>query len=54
MTREHLHGDTGWLGRALAATVATGVIATARPEDAWVWVVLGLGMANLLDLQRSR
>lgn len=49
MTREHTHGDTGWRGRALAAAVATGVIATARPADAWVWIVLGAGMVTFLS-----
>lgn len=48
MTREHAHGDTGWRGRALAATVAAGVIATARPADGWVWIALGAGMVLFL------
>ncbi|WP_328998201.1 histidine kinase [Kribbella sp. NBC_00709] len=36
------HGESGWVGRALTAGVVVAVLATARPADAWVWVVLGV------------
>jgi hypothetical protein len=34
------HGESGWVGRVLTAGVVVAVLATARPADAWVWVVL--------------
>ncbi|HWD80807.1 MAG TPA: histidine kinase [Kribbella sp.] len=34
------HGESGWVGRVLTAGVAIAVLATARPADSWVWVVL--------------
>ncbi|WP_371400905.1 histidine kinase [Kribbella sp. NBC_00662] len=36
------HGESGWVGRVLTAGVVVAVLATARPADAWVWVVLGV------------
>ncbi|MFD3399778.1 sensor histidine kinase [Kribbella sp. NPDC058693] len=36
------HGESGWVGRVLTAGVVVAVLATARPADAWVWVVLSL------------
>ena len=42
------HGESGWVGRVLTAGVAVAVLATARPADAWVWVVLGAGFAVFL------
>jgi signal transduction histidine kinase len=35
------HGESGWVGRLLTSGVAVAVLSTARPADAWVWVVLG-------------
>ncbi|MFK4086433.1 sensor histidine kinase [Kribbella sp. NPDC020789] len=43
-----MHGDSGWLGRIMTAAVAIGVLATARPADGWVWLVLGPGLAVFL------
>ncbi|MGW7680087.1 sensor histidine kinase [Kribbella sp. NPDC054772] len=37
------HGESGWVGRVLTGGVAVAVLATARPADAWVWVVLCTG-----------
>ncbi|MFC6155921.1 sensor histidine kinase [Kribbella jiaozuonensis] len=36
------HGESGWVGRVLTAGVVVAVLATARPADAWVWVVLSV------------
>ncbi|MFF0270289.1 sensor histidine kinase [Kribbella sp. NPDC004536] len=36
------HGESGWVGRVLTTGVAIAVLATARPADVWVWVVLGV------------
>jgi signal transduction histidine kinase len=36
------HGESGWVGRLLTSGVAVAVLATARPADSWVWVVLGV------------
>ncbi|MGW6282608.1 sensor histidine kinase [Kribbella sp. NPDC055071] len=37
------HGESGWVGRILTAGAVAAVLATARPADAWVWWVLGVG-----------
>ncbi|MET9275929.1 histidine kinase [Kribbella sp. NPDC003557] len=42
------HGESGWVGRALTSGVAVAVLATARPADGWVWVVLGVSFALFL------
>lgn len=36
------HGESGWVGRVLTAGVVIAVLATARPADPWVWIVLGV------------
>ncbi|WP_432890736.1 sensor histidine kinase [Kribbella sp. CA-245084] len=36
------HGESGWVGRVLTAGVVVAVLATARPADAWVWVMLSV------------
>lgn len=43
-----LHGESGWLGRALTSFVAIAVLATARPAEGWAWFVLGGGLAVFL------
>ncbi|MEU4290262.1 sensor histidine kinase [Kribbella sp. NPDC026596] len=42
------HGESGWVGRVLTGGVAIAVLATARPADAWVWVVLGVSFVAFL------
>ncbi|MDX6263913.1 MAG: hypothetical protein QOH84_5601 [Kribbellaceae bacterium] len=48
MNTRAIFGETGWLGRAMTSAVAIGVLATARPEQRWVWVVLGAGLLSFL------
>lgn len=48
MNTRAIFGETGWLGRAMTSAVAIGVLATARPEQRWVWVVLGVGLVTFL------
>ncbi|MEU0089025.1 histidine kinase [Kribbella sp. NPDC006257] len=51
------HGETGWIGRSLAAVVAIGVLATARPDQLWVYLVLAAGLVTFLTgtaLMRKR
>ena len=43
-----LHGESGWLGRALTAGVAIAVLTTARPAERWAWFVLGGGLVLFL------
>ncbi|MEU4602268.1 histidine kinase [Kribbella sp. NPDC023972] len=43
-----LHGESGWLGRALTSGVAIAVLTTARPAESWAWLVLGGGLAVFL------
>ena len=43
-----LHGESGWLGRALTTVVAIAVLTTARPAEGWAWFVLGGGLAVFL------
>jgi signal transduction histidine kinase len=43
-----IFGETGWLGRAMTSAVSIGVLATARPDPRWVWVVLGAGLVAFL------
>jgi len=40
-----LHGESGWLGRALTSGVAIAVLTTAHPAEDWAWFVLGGGLA---------
>jgi signal transduction histidine kinase len=42
------HGESGWVGRILTAGAVTAVLTTARPADAWVWVMLGAGFVVFL------
>ncbi|MEU4197969.1 histidine kinase [Kribbella sp. NPDC026611] len=42
------HGESGWVGRLLASGVAIAVLSTARPADAWVWVVLAVTFVMFL------
>jgi signal transduction histidine kinase len=46
--RSALHGESGWLGRALTSGVAIAVLTTARPAESWAWYVLGGGLAVFL------
>ncbi|GAB3929277.1 histidine kinase [Kribbella albertanoniae] len=39
-----MHGESGWLGRAMTAAVAVGVLGTARPAERWVWFALAAGL----------
>ncbi|MFI5708930.1 sensor histidine kinase [Kribbella sp. NPDC051620] len=48
MNTRAIFGETGWLGRAMTSAVSIGVLATARPEQRWVWVVLGAGLVAFL------
>ncbi|GAA0944999.1 histidine kinase [Kribbella koreensis] len=48
MNTRAIFGETGWLGRAMTSAVSIGVLATARPERQWVWVVLAAGLAAFL------
>ncbi|TCO35796.1 signal transduction histidine kinase [Kribbella steppae] len=43
-----LHGESGWLGRALTSAVAIAVLTTARPAESWAWFVLGGGLAMFM------
>ncbi|WP_198676277.1 sensor histidine kinase [Kribbella monticola] len=49
MTKQGRHGETGWIGRALGAVVAVGVLSTARPDQHWAWLVLGAGLISFLS-----
>jgi signal transduction histidine kinase len=42
------HGESGWIGRLLTTGVAIAVLATARPADTWVWMVLGVTFATFV------
>ncbi|MFI6831339.1 sensor histidine kinase [Kribbella sp. NPDC050241] len=39
------HGESGWVGRVLTTGVVIAVLATARPDDHRVWIVLSAGLA---------
>lgn len=48
MTKQGMHGETGWIGRTMAGAVAIGVLVAARPDPQWAWAVLGVSLAVFL------